>query len=62
MAYDIGGNRVKIAFRIENMSKSGKIITSQSTYDFVKSEFVCEYRGEIYAKNRGNLNMYFGNG
>jgi adenylate cyclase len=44
------------------MSKSGKIITAQSTYDFVKSEFVCEYRGEIYAKNRGNLNMYFGNG
>ena len=41
------------------MSGSGRIILSESTYNEIKSEFACEYRGEIEVKNRGVLKMYF---
>ncbi len=37
----------------------GKINISENTYNLVKEEFVCKYRGEIEAKNRGKLKMYF---
>jgi class 3 adenylate cyclase/uncharacterized protein (DUF2164 family) len=61
-AYDIWGDAVNIASRMESMSELGKINISESTYNLVKNDFECEYRGEIKAKNRGKLKMYFVNG
>lgn len=61
-AYDIWGDAVNIASRMESMSELGKINISESTYNLVKDDFECEYRGEIKAKNRGKLKMYFVNG
>jgi len=58
-AYDIWGDAVNIASRMESNSEPGKVNISQTTYDFVKDEVVCKYRGEIEAKNRGKLKMYF---
>jgi len=58
-AYDIWGDTVNIAARMEANSEPGKINISQTTYDLVKDHTVCEYRGEIEAKNRGKLKMYF---
>jgi class 3 adenylate cyclase len=57
--YDIWGDTVNIASRMESMSNPGRINLSETTYLEVKDEFVCEYRGEIEAKNRGLLKMYF---
>ena len=58
-AYDIWGDTVNIASRMESNSEPGKVNISQSTYDLVKDQAVCSYRGEIEAKNRGKLKMYF---
>ena len=60
-AYDIWGDTVNIASRMESMSEPGKINISENTYELVKDSFECEYRGEIEAKNRGMLKMYFVN-
>ena len=58
-AYDIWGDTVNVASRMESMSEPGKINISENTYDLIKEDFECEYRGEIEAKNRGKLKMYF---
>ena len=60
-SYDIWGDTVNVASRMESMSEPGKINISKSTYELVKSDFDCEYRGEIEAKNRGKVKMYFVN-
>jgi len=57
--YDIWGDTVNIASRMESMSDSGRINLSENTYNEIKNEFACEYRGEIEVKNRGLLKMYF---
>ena len=57
--YDIWGDTVNIASRMESMSKPGRINLSETTYLEIKDEFPCEYRGEIEVKNRGLLKMYF---
>jgi class 3 adenylate cyclase len=58
-AYDIWGDAVNVASRMESMSEPGKINISEDTFALIKDEFNCTYRGEIEAKNRGALKMYF---
>lgn len=58
-AYDIWGDTVNTAARMEQNSEAGKINISETTYELVKDKFICEYRGEIDAKNKGKLKMYF---
>ena len=57
--YDIWGDTVNIASRMEAMSKPGRINLSETTYHHLKDAFACEYRGEIEVKNHGALKMYF---
>jgi class 3 adenylate cyclase len=57
--YDIWGDTVNIASRMESMSQPGRINISETTYQEIKNDFTCEYRGEIEVKNRGPLKMYF---
>lgn len=57
--YDIWGDTVNIASRMEASSQPGRINMSETTYEEIKDEFPCEYRGEIEVKNRGILKMYF---
>jgi predicted ATPase/class 3 adenylate cyclase len=61
-AYDIWGDTVNIAARMEENSKEGKINVSEHTYKLISETFDCEYRGEIPVKNKGNMKMYFVNG
>lgn len=60
-AYDIWGDTVNIAARMEQSGVPGKVNISETTYTLVKGEFACEYRGKIDAKNKGELDMYFVN-
>ncbi len=60
-AYDIWGDTVNVASRMETMSEPGKINIGENTYELIKNDFECEYRGEIAVKNRGKLKMYFVN-
>ena len=58
-AYDIWGDAVNIAARMEQSGVPGRINVSESTYQLVKDQVTCTYRGRIDAKNKGELNMYF---
>ena len=61
-AYDIWGDTVNIASRMESNSEPGKINVSEATYQLIKHKYKCAYRGEIEAKNKGKLKMYFVDG
>jgi len=58
-AYDIWGDTVNVASRIESKSEPGRVNISESTYDLIKYKFRCTYRGKVEAKNKGLIDMYF---
>ncbi|MBK6986742.1 MAG: hypothetical protein IPH33_00050 [Bacteroidetes bacterium] len=60
-AYDIWGDTVNIASRMESSGEAGKVNISGSTYELVKNKFNCIFRGKIPAKNKGEIDMYFAN-
>ncbi len=58
-AYDIWGSTVNIASRMESNGEPGRVNISSATYELIKEEYQCSYRGKIYAKNVGEIDMYF---
>ncbi|WP_347157824.1 adenylate/guanylate cyclase domain-containing protein [Pontibacter chitinilyticus] len=58
-AYDIWGDTVNIASRMESCGEAGKVNISDATFDMVKNWFSCLYRGKVAAKNKGDVDMYF---
>ncbi len=58
-AYDVWGDTVNIAARMEQSSDIGRINISSDTYELIKGSFDCSYRGELDAKNKGKMKMYF---
>jgi len=58
-AYDLFGDTINTASRMESTGEVGKINISGSTYNLVKHQVPCEYRGKIHAKGKGELEMYF---
>ncbi len=57
--YDIWGDTVNIAARIEQAGQAGKINISADTYQHVKRHFACRYAGTVEAKNKGELDVYW---
>lgn len=62
LSYDIWGDTVNTASRMESSGEAGKINISGTTYEFVKDFFICEHRGKMPVKYKGELDMYFVNG
>ena len=58
-AYDVWGDTVNIAARMEQSGATDNINVSESVYNQVQNEFDFTYRGEIEAKNKGKMKMYF---
>lgn len=58
-AYDLFGDTINTASRMESASESGRINISSSTFELVKNKFTCLSRGKIFAKGKGELEMYF---
>lgn len=58
-AYDVWGDTVNLASRMESSGDAGKINLSASTYQLTIDDFIFEYRGKISAKNKGEIDMYF---
>jgi class 3 adenylate cyclase len=57
--YDIWGDTVNTASRMESSGEVGQVNVSETTYELVKDKFNCFYRGEIEAKGKGKLKMYY---
>jgi adenylate cyclase len=58
VAYDIKGDTVNIATRMESAADEGKTLLSVMTNELVKEFFVCEYYGKLPVKYKGDLEMY----
>lgn len=58
-AFDIWGDTVNTASRMESSGEEGKINISASTYEIIKDQFECESRGLVSAKGKGEMEMYF---
>ncbi|MES2484560.1 MAG: adenylate/guanylate cyclase domain-containing protein, partial [Bacteroidota bacterium] len=58
-AYDVWGDAVNIASRMESNGIAGKINISESTFDLIKEAYETHYRGELDAKGKGLIKMYF---
>jgi adenylate cyclase len=58
-AYDIWGDTVNTASRMESSGEIGKVNISGATYELVKEKFSCVHRGKVKAKNKGEIDMYF---
>ena len=59
LSYDIWGDTVNTASRMESSGEPGKINISGTTYEFVKDFFICSYRGKMPVKYKGEIDMYF---
>ncbi|MFH1003962.1 MAG: adenylate/guanylate cyclase domain-containing protein [Bacteroidota bacterium] len=57
--YDVWGDTVNTASRMESNGISGKVNISEKTFLLVKNYFDCEYRGKLAAKGKGEMDMYF---
>ena len=57
--YDLFGDTINTASRMESSGEPGKINISGPTYQLVKNDIDCEYRGKIHAKGKGEMEMYF---
>jgi adenylate cyclase len=62
LSYDIWGDTVNTASRMESSGEAGKINISGTTYEFVKEFFICGHRGKMPVKYKGEIDMYFVNG
>ena len=58
-AYDIWGDTVNTASRMESSGEVGRVNISGTTYEKVKEQFTCIHRGKIQAKGKGEIDMYF---
>jgi adenylate cyclase len=56
--YDIKGDTVNTAIRVEAVSDSGIILVSVMTYELIKEFFDCQYFGKLPVKYKGDLQMY----
>jgi guanylate cyclase len=58
-SYDIWGDAVNTASRMESSGEAGKIQISQIFYEHIKDDYECQYRGQTEIKGKGLMNLYF---
>lgn len=58
-AYDVWGDTVNTASRMESSGEVGKVNISGKTFELVKDFFECKHRGKVAAKGKGEIDMYF---
>ena len=58
-AFDIWGDTVNVASRIESAGEMGRVNISAYTCHLIQNDFECQYRGKLEAKGKGQIDMYF---
>jgi adenylate cyclase len=58
-AYDIWGDAVNTASRMESSGEANRVNISGDTHALIEGHFKCTYRGKVEAKNKGEVDMYF---
>jgi len=56
--YDVWGDAVNVASRMESHGLGGAVQITQTTYDLIKDEFVCEPRGTVNVKGKGEMEVW----
>jgi class 3 adenylate cyclase len=59
LSFDLWGDTVNLASRLESAAEAGQINLSAYSYALVKERYSCTYRGKIETKDRGKMDMYF---
>jgi len=57
--YDLWGDAVNTASRMESHGSSGHIQISRATYDLIKDEFICEPQGTVDVKGKGEMDVWY---
>jgi adenylate cyclase len=58
-AYDIWGDTVNTASRMEHLLQPNQITISDDTFQFIKADFHCTSRGPMFVKGKGEMELYF---
>ena len=58
-SYDIWGDAVNTASRMESSGEAGKIQISEKFYERIKDDYECQYRGQTDIRGKGKMNLYF---
>jgi class 3 adenylate cyclase len=58
-AYDVWGDAVNLAARLEEYGDINRINISSTTYEAVRHRFACIRRGSFEVRNKGLIEMYF---
>ena len=58
-AYNLWGDTVNTASRMESQGTPGKIQITQSTYELIKDDFHCEFHGTVSVKGKGEMETWF---
>lgn len=58
-SYDLWGDAVNIASRMESHGNSGAIQITQDTYTLIKDDFTCTHQGTVHVKGKGEMNVWF---
>ena len=56
--YDVWGDAVNVASRMESHGLGGAVQITQATYELIKDEFVCEPRGSVNVKGKGEMDVW----
>jgi len=56
--YDLWGDAVNTASRMESHGSIGTIQITRATYELIKGDFVCEPRGTVYVKGKGEMEAW----
>jgi guanylate cyclase len=56
--YDLWGDAVNVASRMESHGNAGEIQITRETYELIKGDFICEPRGSVHIKGKGNMDVW----
>jgi adenylate cyclase len=56
--YDLWGDSVNVASRMESQGRNGLIQVTQETFELIKEDFTCEFHGDVEVKGKGALKVW----